>query len=111
MGGSREVGDDGKLGILAEQQVTSHTSLDDMLVEKFKKDGETNRRLRIILQTWIMGLLTSEFIILTILIFFQALKSHGFQLNDYVFGIFVNGCLLQTFLLAKPIVKDLFPLN
>src|SRR5262245_20396685 len=55
---------------------------------------------------WVLGI---EIAFLMIMIICQGWKLGGFSLNDWVFGIFANACLLQTFLLIKCIVSHVFP--
>lgn len=54
-------------------------------------------------------LLYLEIAILIILLPLQGLHLLGFNLNDWAFGFFINGCLVQTFFLIKYIVHHLFP--
>lgn len=59
---------------------------------------------------WIItSILIVEIIFLFALIIFQAFKFFNFNLNEWTFGIFVNGCLLQTFFLIRCIVAHIFP--
>lgn len=56
-------------------------------------------------------LLYLEIAILIILLALQGFHWFGFTLNNWAFGFFINGCLVQTFFLIKYIVHNLFPTN
>jgi hypothetical protein len=74
-----------------------------------KADGDLNRRLKWVAFWIIFGILIAEVLFLFSIIYFQGFHVHGFSLNDWVFGVFSNGCLIQTFFLIQYIVKHLYP--
>jgi hypothetical protein len=57
----------------------------------------------------IVGILIAEILFLFAMVILQAFKLGNFNLNEWTFGIFVNGCLLQTFFLIRCIVVHIFP--
>jgi hypothetical protein len=78
-------------------------------------DGEHNRSLRKELQEKLIQLLKIEIIFLSFLMTLQGMNyipflHLTFKLNEWTFGIFINGCLFQTFILIRPICRSLFPM-
>ena len=57
----------------------------------------------------VLIVLYAEIVFLMGLIVFQGFHFWRFELNGWVFGLFVNGALLQTFFLIRHIVTHLFP--
>ena len=57
----------------------------------------------------VLTILYIEIGFLMLLIIFQGFHFWRFNLNDWVFGLFVNGALIQTFFLIRHIVTHLFP--
>ena len=79
------------------------------------QDGKHNRQMREDLQKKLISLLKLEIIFLFTLIFLQGLghipfTEIVFKLNEWAFGFFINGCIIQTFFLIRPICANLFPL-
>lgn len=50
-----------------------------------------------------------EILFVCVLLLFQGFGWWGFKLNNWAFGFFINGCLVQTLFLIKHIVINLFP--
>ena len=61
------------------------------------------------IKNFLTSLLICEFFFLLLLIIFQGFKFFSFQLNEWSFGLFINGCIVQTFLLVGYMIKHLFP--
>lgn len=53
-------------------------------------------------------LLVGQVSFLVVLILLQGFGLFGFYLNQWAFGIFVNGSLIQSYLLVRYIAADLF---
>ena len=56
----------------------------------------------------IFWLLISQVVFLMLMIIFQAFGFFEFKLNDWVFGFFINGSLIHTYLLMKQIVTGVY---
>ena len=56
----------------------------------------------------VFHLLRLQVVFLFVLIFLQGFKPWGFSLDKWVFGLFVNGCLVYTYALIRYIASDLF---
>jgi len=54
-------------------------------------------------------LLACQVVFLVVLMLLQGFHVWGFSLNEWVFGFFINGSLIQTYLLVRDITKDLYP--
>lgn len=67
------------------------------------------RKLRAEVGRKIIWTLWAELVFLAILIGFQGFKWFEFNLNEWAFGLFVNGVVWQTFFLVRMIVQNLFP--
>ncbi len=95
-----------------------HRLIDEKISRKEFIDKETNwpdrinyhtLQLRKIISFFVIGLLSFEMIFLVMLIILQGFNIGSFKLDHWFFGIFANGCLLQTFFLIKSIVSHAFP--
>lgn len=96
------------LNILASQDKPS-PSLSERLKDCEIKDKDAKRWLRIVLQIWIMALLSIQFIILVMLMLWQAWSYNNFHLNEWAFGFYVNVCMAASYWVIRIIAKDLFP--
>ena len=67
------------------------------------------RELRKLIQSKIFWTLWVQLAFLFTLLLFQGFKWHGFNLNDWAFGILANGTLVETFFIVRFIVVHLFP--
>lgn len=67
------------------------------------------RHLRSLIQSKIFYTLWGQLAFLFILLLLQGFKLWGFALNDWSFGILVNGAIIQTFFIVRFIVVHLFP--
>ncbi|OIR24893.1 hypothetical protein [Bathymodiolus thermophilus thioautotrophic gill symbiont] len=56
----------------------------------------------------IFWLLIIQVVFLMLMIIFQAFGFFGFKLNNWVFGFFINGSLIHTYLLMKQIVTGVY---
>ncbi len=72
------------------------------------EDRRQRRTQRERLENRVFLLLAFQVIFLVILIIAQGFKLWGFSLNEWAFGIFVNGSLIHTYLLARYIAADLY---
>lgn len=84
----------------------------DYQAEKEKEklaSRKQNRGLRRCFGWIIIGTLWVELLFLGALILMQGFGLNGFKLNQWVFGFFVNGALLQTFFLVRVVLNNLFP--
>jgi hypothetical protein len=92
-----------------DPQVGTTTAQMAVMANEARLDGEHKRSMRVKISTRILITLWIELAILAAMIGLQGFKPWGFSLNDWIFGIFVNGVLLQTFFTVQIIVKNLFP--
>lgn len=76
--------------------------------EEHIKDIEHRREQRERFDNRVFWLLVCQVAFLIVLISLQGFKVFGFSLNDWAFGIFVNGSLIQSFLLVRYIAADLY---
>lgn len=70
-----------------------------------------HRELRDLIQKKVFRLLWAQLIALVVLLVLQGFRLWGFQLNEWAFGVLVNGALVQTFFIVRFIVAHLFPQN
>lgn len=68
-----------------------------------------HRELRELIQKKVFKLLWVQLFFLFALLLLQGFRLGGFQLNEWAFGILVNGALVQTFFIVRFIVAHLFP--
>lgn len=68
-----------------------------------------HRELRDIIQKKVFWLLWVQLGFLFALLLLQGFRLWGFQLNEWAFGVLVNGALVQTFFIVRFIVAHLFP--
>ena len=66
------------------------------------------------LQSFLIFLLLCEIIFTFYLVLSQGIgkllfTNIRFEITQWIFGTFINGIVIQTFFLIKPIVKNLFP--
>lgn len=84
----------------------------DYWAEKGKEklaSRKQNRALRRCFGWLMIWTLWAELLFLGVLILMQGFEIRGFRLNQWVFGFFVNGALLQTFFLVRVVLNNLFP--
>lgn len=74
-----------------------------------KRFSEQFLKFRESIKTHLVVLLYLEILLLSAILLLQGFGLGGFSINNWAFGFFVNGCLVQTFFLIKYIVKHLFP--
>jgi hypothetical protein len=91
----------GEINPSAKAQISLH--------EEEIADRQTTRKLREEVGNKVLITLWVQIGFLAIMILFQGFKLCGFELNEWVFGVFVNGVLIQTFFLVRVIVQDLYP--
>jgi len=72
------------------------------------KDRKKRRRQRERLDNRVFGLLVFQVVFLVTIMLLQGFSPWGFKLNRWTFGIFVNGSLIQSYLLVRYIAADLF---
>lgn len=60
---------------------------------------------------YLRNLLLIQTVLIFVLIFFQAFKFLGFNLNDYIFYILISGTLIESYFLVQIIVRHLFPIK
>lgn len=88
--------------------------LDEKLAEDKLKDKEALRGARKWFQRSLLALLSFEILFISYLIISQAIKrllftKIQFVLSEWEFAPFINVALIQTCILIRLIVKDLFP--
>ena len=71
---------------------------------RLKQDTEQRKDL----SNRVYWLLIAQVIFLALMITFQGFGWCGFNLNDWVFGLFINGSLIHTYLLMKQIVTGVY---
>ena len=94
-------------GVLQQLKPQGGTTTE--LAAEARADGDHRRGMRDTVARKIINTLWGEIAILAVLMLLQGFELWGFKLNQWVFGMFVNGVLLQTFFTVKIIVKNLFP--
>lgn len=97
-----------KMGALSTQTEPSSEKYYAHYHEQHIKDIEHRRKQRERLDNRVFLLLLFQVVFLVTLILFQGFKLFNFSLNEWAFGIFVNGSLIQTYLLARYIAADLY---
>jgi hypothetical protein len=78
-------------------------------LDQFRLDREQRRNLRGRISSRIMWMLYGELLFVIAVVILQGFKPSGFSLNEWMFGLFVNGVILQTFFTVQIIVRHLFP--
>ena len=69
---------------------------------------QETRKLRRKFDKKVFKILWWQIIFLATLMTLQGFGLFGFKLNEWAFGLFINGSLMQSYLLAKHIAADLF---
>lgn len=95
--------------LMRSGEVNPSAKAQTSLHEEEIADRQTTRELRKGVGTKVLYTLWAQISFLAIMILFQGFKLCGFELNEWVFGVFVNGVLIQTFFLVRVIVQDLYP--
>lgn len=90
-----------------KKQDRGKTRLDKLTDEHIQQLSQI-RELRKTAVKRVFGLLWGELGLLALLIVFQGFNFWGFNLNEWVFGIFANAVLVQTFVQVGYINKYLF---
>lgn len=75
--------------------------------EKVKRTNQNTKQQKK-LAGKIFWLLIIQVVFLMLMIIFQAFGFFEFKLNDWVFGFFINGSLIHTYLLMKQIVTGVY---
>ena len=88
--------------VLRNPQPISPLSQDD-------QDRGQRRELQKSIQWKVFITLWAQLGTLFVLMLLQGFRFQGFVLNDWAFGILVNGTLIETFFLVRFIVSHLFP--
>lgn len=106
----------GEVGVLAKQDSSAATTtsaagiaMSEAWIAQFREDKIQRRKLRKKITKWIIRMLYGELGFVALAVAFQGFGFFGFSLNEWMFGLFVNGVVLQTFFTVKIIVKHLFP--
>lgn len=86
---------------------------DSEKIEKVSKglDDGQRRKLRLYIVLGVSTLLFGQIVILAVFLLLQGFGWGGFKLEQWTFGIWVNGTVIQTYLVLKIIVQHLFPLQ
>lgn len=92
-----------------DNEVNNKSTIKESLQQQDLKDRDLQRKLRIQLKDASFKILYYELVFLAILILFQG--AGWIKLNDWVFGLITNVCILQTFLIIRYIALHLFPNN
>lgn len=77
--------------------------------DQFQLDRIQRRQLRGRISSRIMWMLYGELGFVIVVVILQGFKPCDFSLNEWMFGLFVNGVILQTFFTIRIIVRHLFP--
>lgn len=77
-------------------------------------NSKWSRRLRIVLQSTLLGLLSTEILFICYVMISQGIKrllftDIPFELNNWAFATFINVAIVQTCVLINPIANSLFP--
>ena len=94
-----------------KQSTIGHASQqesDKNLASQIIKDKEQRRQMRQDFEKKVFRLLTGQIIFLGVLILLQGFNFLGFKLDEWVFGLLVNGSLVYTYFIIRYIVSDLF---
>lgn len=106
-----------QIALIESQASPEEIDSSKLLVSEKIKDGKAVRKARSWLQTVLLFLLIFEIVFIAYLVisqgighlcFFEKTKI-PFALEKWTFGIFINGALVQTCILIKPIAANLFP--
>lgn len=87
----------------------SEPSLQRRLADEEVHLKRQHRELRGLIQKKVFQLLWVQLFFLFALLLLQGFRFQGFQLNEWAFGILVNGALIQTFFIVRFIVAHLYP--
>jgi hypothetical protein len=90
----------GKLTSKAESEAEEEQNREDRKIDRALKE-KTHSAVFLILKWQIGGLFC--------LMLLQGWKIWGFTLNEWAFGVFLNGTLVQTYFLVRFIVEHLYP--
>jgi hypothetical protein len=82
---------------------------DSARADQFQLDRTQRRELRGKISNRIMWMLYGELSFVIAVVILQGFKPFDFSLNEWMFGLFVNGIILQTFFTVQIIVRHLFP--
>lgn len=77
--------------------------------EQNRKDREKDRELKEKTHSAVFRILIAQIIGLFVLMLLQGWGLWGFGLNQWAFGVFLNGTLVQTYFLVRFIVEHLYP--
>lgn len=73
------------------------------------RDKDQDRILKRSVKNWTFRILAAELGAMFVLIFLNGSGWRGFHVNDVIFGIFINGILIQTYGVVRIISEHLFP--
>jgi Flp pilus assembly protein TadB len=73
------------------------------------EDFKQRRELREGFDKKVFWLLIAQVVFVALMLIFQGFKVWGFSLNEWAFGIFVNGALVQTYFIVRQMAIHLFP--
>ncbi|MRI34460.1 hypothetical protein EOPP23_15850 [Endozoicomonas sp. OPT23] len=89
---------------VVEESVTALQTLQEEQLEWHR----SRRKHREKFDRKIFTLLCAQVVFLSVLMVFQGFKPWGFQLDNWVFGFFINGSLIYTYAIIRYIASDLF---
>ena len=90
---------------------TSADARDQQAKDQALKDQSQRRTFRKVSAILLFSVLAVELIYMGYIIYLQGNSNNSFHLNEWVFGLLVNGVLLQTFGLVRIIVLYSFEMQ
>jgi hypothetical protein len=96
---------------LENESNASESAIATQMIQQDLFDRILRRSLRKEVKDKSFNILYAELVFLALLIIFQGFNIWNFRLENWVFGVITNVCILQTFLVIRYITIHLFPNN